>query len=108
MRPPGAIRVSSYRRGGRLVPYAARGLRAGSVALKRGEVMDWHSTDSREELLIALRGRVSVEVCDARRRIRRSLLRAGSCLFLPSRTTHRVVNRSRVEARYLYITAPIK
>ncbi len=69
--------------------------------------MDWHSTRSREELLIALAGRVSLEVHVASRVTRQIPLRAGQCAFLPAKTLHRVVNRSQTDAHYLYVTAPI-
>ena len=99
------MRLTSFRRAGRLVPRRPRGLRAGSVILRMGEAMDWHSTNTREELLITLAGKVEVEVCSARRR-RRFVLTAGRCVFLPAKTLHRLVNRSRGAARYLYVTAP--
>jgi len=69
--------------------------------------MDWHSTLAREELLIVLRGRVSVEVQDSRARRHRSRLTAGECAWLPPQTRHRVLNRSLAEAAYLYVTAPV-
>jgi len=72
--------------------------------------MDWHSTRAREELLIALDGRIRVEVLTSRRaaapRTRQIPLNAGECLYLPRRTQHRVLNMSRTPARYLYVTAP--
>ena len=57
-----AIRRRTYRRPGRLVPPGAVGLRARAVRLKPGQQMDWHSTRAREELLVALRGSVGLEV----------------------------------------------
>ena len=68
--------------------------------------MDWHSTRSREELIIALAGRVSLEVQSTARIGHRIPLRTGQCVFLPTQTLHRVVNRSRAKAQYLYVTAP--
>lgn len=90
----------SSRRAGRLVPSRAVGLRAGSVFLKPGGVMDWHSTKRREELLIVLTGRIQVE---ARPR-RRMLVSQGQSLLLPTGTWHRILNRSRRRAHYLYVT----
>ena len=69
--------------------------------------MDWHSTQGREELLIALEGLASVEVQVVDRSIRRRALRAGQCLFLPTHTWHRVINRTLSKVRYLYVTAPL-
>ncbi len=72
--------------------------------------MDWHSTRTREEFLIALGGRVHVEVLMARKRLavrrQRIPLHAGECLYLPPHTRHRVLNVSRAPARYIYVTAP--
>ena len=94
----------SYRTPGRLVPKRPRGLRAGSVALKPGEAMPWHSTENREELLIALAGRVYVKVERPGGRCAQTMLNAGECVLLPRRTLHTVRNRSRRTARYLYVT----
>jgi mannose-6-phosphate isomerase-like protein (cupin superfamily) len=76
--------------------------------------MDWHSTGDREELLILLAGRVEVEArpgggarrAGASARITRVALSVGQCAFIPSEIPHRVFNRSRTAARYLYVTAP--
>jgi mannose-6-phosphate isomerase-like protein (cupin superfamily) len=74
------------------------------VRLKAGAVMDWHSTQDREELLIMLAGQVDLQRA-SRRGIARSIrLRSGQCAWLPSRTIHRVVNDSRRPAQYLYVT----
>ena len=99
------VRVVSYRRAGRLLPKRADGLRAGAVTLKPGGVMDWHSNGAREELLIALAGRIRIELRSSSRKSRRLALAAGHCALLPSRTLHRVLNRSRRLATYLYVTA---
>ena len=90
-----------------MVPPTARGLRAGAVVLRPGEVMDWHSTHAREELLIALAGCAQLEVQLAPRRTRRVTLKAGVCAFLPCEMVHRVVNRSPRVTRYLYVTASV-
>jgi len=75
--------------------------------LRRGDVMDWHSTHAREELLIVLASRVRLEVAVASRRLRRFQLTTGQCAWLPAHTLHRVVNPFTATARYLYVTAPI-
>ena len=88
------------------MPRRTAGLRAGAVVLRPGEVMDWHSTKSREELLIALGGLVHVEVERLPRAApRRIPLKNGTCLFLPPQTLHRVVNASTKPGRYVYVTA---
>ena len=98
------LRAMSYRRTGRLTAARATGLRAGAVLLKPGRVMDWHSTRHREELMLLIRGRVSVEIETSPRRIRRVSVSGGGCLHLPSHTRHRVVNRTHTDARYVYVT----
>ena len=103
----GAIRLGSYLRAGRLVSRRAAGLRGGVVVLRPGEVMPWHSTKSREELLIVLRGSLRVDSRRSRR-LRRILLKSGQCLLVPRQTLHCVVNESTKPARYLYITAPAR
>lgn len=69
------------------------------------QAVEWHSTDVREELLIAVQGTLCVERENGRRRVISTNLRAGQCAFLPCSTVHRVVNRSRKVAHYLYVTA---
>ena len=94
----------SYRRAGRLVPPASRRLRSRSMILKPGQSVEWHSTGSREELLIGISGTVTLEYRDGPRRVRRATLPAGGCLFLPHRIEHRVVNRALRMAHYIYLT----
>ena len=97
------IRRVAIHRAGRLVPPQACALRARTVLLRPGGRVDWHSTHDREELIVALRGRVRIEVL-ARAGIP---LAAGQCAFIPHATWHRVVNPSSATATYLYVTAPV-
>ena len=101
--PHSAIQIVSLQRAGRVIPRGTDGLRAAVVELKPGASMGWHSTGSREELLIALGGRVQVEVRTASRRWRAGLI-VGQCAFLPRATRHCVANRTGKRARYLYVT----
>ena len=90
---------------GRLVPRTAARLRSRSIRLAPGEQIEWHSTGAREELLIGLEGVVELERRDARNRTQGCMqLSSGQSLFLPRRVWHRVANRSRRPARYLYVT----
>lgn len=78
--------------------------------------MAWHSTKEREELLLVVGGEVEVQISRRGRSLIRlrhfrgtpqsggRALRQGQCAFLPARTRHRVVNRSRAPARYVYVT----
>ncbi len=74
------------------------------MRLEPGEGVDWHTTGAREEVLILLVGAIRVELMPHRRPRTSLTLSAGRCAFLPRRVRHRVVNRSRRVARYLYIT----
>ena len=103
---PRSFRILSCLRSGRLVPTDAKGLHAGSVLLSPTEVMDWHSTHQREELLIILAGQADLEVQTPAHPVRRIPLRRGQSIFLAVETIHRIVNRSRRAVRYVYITAP--
>jgi len=76
------------------------------MMLQPAEAVDWHSTHAREELLIALTGQMVLEIQSRAHRATRIVLRAGQCLFLPCQTEHRVINRSRANAHYLYVTGP--
>jgi mannose-6-phosphate isomerase-like protein (cupin superfamily) len=68
--------------------------------------MPWHSTGSREELVIVLDGTLRFEHRRTVNRLNALLVRAGQCVFVPASTLHQVINRSRAVARYLYVTAP--
>jgi len=93
----------SWRISGRLVPASAR-LHSRSVRLPRGACMAWHTTGTREELLIAVAGAVIVEWRRGAGRLRRVTLRAGQALFVPSRTAHQVRHAGVRAARYMYVT----
>lgn len=75
------------------------------MRLGPGEIMAWHSTRDRQELLIMLSGRVGLDTRRSARRARRLTLRAGQCVLLPTRTLHRVVNASKAGAHYVYVVA---
>ncbi len=73
------------------------------MRLRPGARMDWHTTGSREELLILVQGGVVVET-RAARRLHRQAVSVGETLFLPPRVEHQVVNAGRRAARYIYVT----
>ena len=68
--------------------------------------MPWHSTGDREELVIVLGGSVRLEARLRPRHVSAETVQAGQCAFMPPQTLHQVVNRSKVAATYLYVTAP--
>lgn len=94
----------SYKTPGRLIPKRAAGLRARSVILKPGQVMDWHCTKDREELLIILKGKLVFEVQSLSSKVRIYIVSVGQSVFLSSKTMHRLVNRSHLIAKYIYVT----
>lgn len=102
---PRKLRVvrRTLRRPGRIVPAAAARLHGRLVILGPGQSMAWHSTGPREEVVIMIAGTARLEWLQAAR-LRRATLAAWHSAFLPRHTTHRVVNRSRRPARYLYLT----
>ena len=93
----------SLRRPGRIVPATAARLHGRLVILGPGRSVAWHSTGPREEVVIMIAGTARLEWLQAAR-LRRATLAAGHSAFLPRQTTHRVVNRSRRPARYVYLT----
>ena len=97
------LRRRAFHKPGRLTPSGNRGLRGRAVRLGPGDVMDWHTTGDREELLLGMAGCVRVEL-EGPRRIRRIVLAAGQSLFLPHRIRHRVVNASGRAGSYVYVT----
>ena len=77
------------------------------MMLKPGQAVDWHTTGTREEVLVILGGAIRLELqpsFDSLRSLRMTLS-AGRCAFVPRGVRHRVVNRSSRAARYLYFTA---
>jgi quercetin dioxygenase-like cupin family protein len=95
----------SFSRAGKLVPAGAKRFRGRSVKLSPGQAIAWHSTGVREEMLIALAGRLQLERDDGAGSLKMTTLVAGQCAWIPSGTQHRVVNRARRKAQYLYLTA---
>ena len=73
------------------------------MALRPREVMAWHTTGNREELLIVLAGRLRLEA-QWPRRLTKRVVHAGECLFVPQGLPHRVVNAFSTTVRYLYVT----
>ena len=83
-------------------------MRARSLHVPPGCAVPWHSTGVREELIVALEGAVEIEWSGAGGRTRRLRLEAGSSVFLSCGTRHRVVNRRRKPAHYIYVTGPAR
>ncbi len=95
----------SYAQAGKLVPKTAKRLRGRSVRLPPHGVMDWHSTGEREELVMALRGRLQIDYATQSGRTASVRVTTGQCAFIPSGVWHRVINRTTRVSQYLYVTA---
>ena len=94
----------SWQKPGCLVPPSAR-LRSRAMHVAPGEMVEWHSTDEREELLLVVSGTLLLDVeTPAHRRAAREV-QAGGAVYLPSHVRHRVRNQSRRRLVYVYVTA---
>ena len=101
----GRIIRCSYALARKLIPPSAAYFKGRSMRLRRGEAVSWHTTGTREEVLIVLRGAAAVEYDRAPHRRARARVRAGECAFIPRHTRHRVRNPFPTPLRYLYFTA---
>ena len=99
------VATRSFHRGGTLLPPHAAHFKGRAIRLSPGQAIEWHSTRRREEVLLVFRGAISLERCSDGERIRTMTLSAGRLAFIPAQTWHRVVNRSRRQAHYIYLTA---
>jgi quercetin dioxygenase-like cupin family protein len=78
------------------------GMRGGSVKLKPGESVGWHSTNQSEEALVIQRGsgKASIEGgADV-------ALREGVLAYIPPATRHNVTNTGSELLEYVWIVAP--
>ena len=82
-------------------PPQTGGMYSGRVVLKAGEMMNSHSTNTHEELLVFLQGKATVLLG------RETLtLSAGEVLYIPPQTLHELYNDGPEELRYIYTVAP--
>ncbi len=85
-----------------IAPPASQRLKAGRVNLDPGESVDRHVAEGREELIVVLRGSVTVkERTDVN-------LTAGMAHFIGEGVAHDVVNDSDQESEYMYVVAPVR
>jgi mannose-6-phosphate isomerase-like protein (cupin superfamily) len=79
------------------------GMRGGSVRLKPGESVGWHSTGQNEEALTILRGSGAANVeghADVP-------LKANIIAYIPPATRHNVTNTGHEVLEYVWIVAPV-
>jgi quercetin dioxygenase-like cupin family protein len=79
------------------------GMRGGSVKLKPGESVGWHSTASNEEALIILHGS-GVAKIEGHADITLSEKQMG---YIPPATRHNVTNTGTEMMEYVWVVAPV-
>jgi|SRR5580658_6834622 mannose-6-phosphate isomerase-like protein (cupin superfamily) len=80
------------------------GMRGGSVKLKPGESVGWHSTAGNEEALVILRG-TGVAKSDGHQDVP---LAEKSLAYIPTSTRHNVTNTGTQVLEYVWIVAPVR
>jgi quercetin dioxygenase-like cupin family protein len=78
------------------------GMRGGSVKLKPGESVGWHSTSANEEALVILRG-TGVANIEGHPNV---TLTEKSLAYIPPQTRHNVVNTGTQMLEYVWVVAP--
>ena len=80
------------------------GMRGGSVKLKPGESVGWHSTSANEEALVILHGSGVVKI-DGHADVP---LAEKTLAYIPPSTRHNVTNTGTQVLEYVWIVAPAK
>jgi len=80
------------------------GMRGGSVKLKPGESVGWHSTSGNEEALVIVHGQGTANI-DGRANVP---LRERMLAYIPPATRHNVTNTGTEILDYVWIVAPAK
>ncbi len=76
-------------------------MRSGMVILHSGEEVGTHNTNDKEELIIVLEGKATVEIDKQVF----AEVQSGAGVYIPSRTSHNVSNRADSKLRYIYIVS---
>ena len=80
------------------------GLRGGSVRLKPGEMVGWHTTGQHEEALVILRGRGEARIEGQQARP----FTAPKLVYIPPATRHNIANTGHeLLLEYVYVVAPV-
>jgi len=80
------------------------GMRGGSVKLKLGESVGWHSTNDNEEALTILHGD-GVAKIEGQPDVP---LHEKMLAYIPSATRHNVTNTGNEPLEYVWVVAPVK
>jgi quercetin dioxygenase-like cupin family protein len=81
-------------------PPLSKALKSGRVILAPGEEIGEHVTQNREELIVILRGRATIEIIDDPIEVHQ-----GQTHFIPEGIKHNVSNKSDEVLEYLYIVS---
>jgi mannose-6-phosphate isomerase-like protein (cupin superfamily) len=76
-------------------------MKSGIVTLQPDEAVGTHSTDDKEELIIVMEGIATIEIEGSYQ----SEVETGSVAYIPNRTQHNVLNRTRSKLRYIYVAS---
>ena len=102
---PFILELKSGQRFLRLVGDSAkvRGLRAGLVTLKPGELIGEHKTENKEEVIIILKGSATIYFGKNKK------LKAAqnSFVYIPPETLHNVENSGSKNLQYVYVTTQV-
>ena len=79
------------------------GMRGGSVRLKPGESVGWHSTSQNEEALVILHG-IGVAKVEGQADVP---LKENMMAYIPPSTRHNVTNTGSVALEYVWVVAPL-
>lgn len=80
------------------------GMRGGSVRLRPGESVGWHSTGEQEESLVVLHGTGSLNI-DGQPDV---AVHQYMLAYIPTSTRHNVTNTGTEVLEYVWIVAPIR
>jgi len=80
------------------------GMRGGSVKLKPGESVGWHSTNQNEEALVILHGSGVAKIEGAAE----VPLHEKMMAYIPPGTRHNVTNTGGEVMEYVWVVAPVK
>ena len=79
------------------------GMRGGSVKLKPGQSVGWHSTNQNEEALVILRGSGMAKIEGGKD----VPLHENMLAYIPPATHHNVTNTGNAVMEYVWVVAPV-
>jgi mannose-6-phosphate isomerase-like protein (cupin superfamily) len=76
-------------------------MKSGIVTLQPDKAVGVHNTDGQEELIIVMEGKATIEIEGSLQ----SEVEVGSVAYIPNRTQHNVLNRTKNRLRYIYVAS---